>query len=59
VDINALDNSLARLELVYILGKDQRSGRYAYHVLLFVEMIQRDDLEIRLQAVLSTGLSYN
>jgi len=55
VDINALDRSLARLGLVCILGKDQQSGRYAYHVPLFVEMIQRDDPEIRLHAVLSTG----
>jgi hypothetical protein len=59
VDINALDRSLSRLGLVYILGKDQQSGRYAYHVPLFVEMIQRDDPEIRLQAVLTMGVSYN
>jgi len=52
VYISELDRTLARLELAYILGKEQDSGRYRYRVPLFIEMMLRDDPEMRLEAEL-------
>ena len=51
VDMSEFDASLARLELAYIIGKDQQ-GRYRYRVPLLVEMIKNDSPQIRLDALL-------
>lgn len=52
VNIGELDRTLARLELAYILGKNQSTGRYSYRVPLFIEMMLRDDPLIRLEVEL-------
>ena len=50
-DGNLLDHSLARLELGFVLGRDE-SGQYFYRVPLFRELILRDSPDVKLQVEL-------
>jgi hypothetical protein len=47
-DSNQIDHSLARLQLGFILGRDN-AGNYFYRVPLFREMIIKDNPEVRLK----------
>jgi len=47
VDAKKLERSLARLELAYVLGRE--NGKYVYRVPLFRDMVLRDDPEVQLR----------
>jgi arginine repressor len=50
LDIAELERTLSRLEMAFILGREK--GRWFYHVPLFVEYMQEESPELKLEAEL-------